>query len=114
MCDFLVEEQAEIAVDCMHRIKAVSAQILDQKLKEAEGLDSGDTSTKKDIMSLLVRARKAEEEAREKEKGKFGMGATAGPEPYKMSDKEMMDQVVSDLLSAACINEQELTVFFFS
>ncbi|KAF5344892.1 hypothetical protein D9758_011593 [Tetrapyrgos nigripes] len=89
---------AEILLDCMHRIKDVSTRILAQKLQEAGGLDSADTSTKKDIMSLLVRARKAEEEAREKEKAKLGMGvAAAGVESYRMSDKEMMDQVLTFL-----------------
>jgi len=87
-------DTAEILIDCMHRIKTVSAKILANKLEEAEGLNSYDTTAKKDIMSLLVRARKAEEESREKERSKLGMGAPAGPEPYRMSDKEMMDQVV--------------------
>ncbi|KAK7468924.1 hypothetical protein VKT23_003420 [Stygiomarasmius scandens] len=90
-------DTAEILIDCMHRIKTVSAQILANKLEETEGLNSYDTTAKKDIMSLLVRARKAEEESREKERSKLGMGAPAGPEPYRMSDKEMMDQVLTFL-----------------
>ncbi|THU80948.1 cytochrome P450 [Dendrothele bispora CBS 962.96] len=90
-------DKASIMIDCMHRIKAVSAGILAQKLKEAEGVDSYDTTAKKDIMSLLVRARKAEEESREKEKVTLGTGVVAGPEPYRMSNEEMMDQVLTFL-----------------
>ena len=67
----------------MHRIKRVSAGLLEEKMKEAHSAP-GDFETKKDIMSILVRARMAEEKANE--------GKRVG---YAMSDGEMMDQVVS-------------------
>ena len=69
----------------MHRIKRVSAGILEEKMKEAHSAP-GDFETKKDIMSILVRARMAEEKANE--------GKRLG---YAMSDGEMMDQVLTFL-----------------
>ncbi|KAJ8094400.1 hypothetical protein PM082_010834 [Marasmius tenuissimus] len=81
-------------MESMHRIKAVSAQILRERMEEVEGLSTDDTSAKKDIMSLLVRARKAEME-RAKDTGKAGELDGS----YTMSDKEMMDQVTLWLLA---------------
>ncbi|KAL0960786.1 hypothetical protein HGRIS_005807 [Hohenbuehelia grisea] len=71
-----------IAIDSMHRIKKISAQMLEEKLADS-AVAAADTAAKRDIMSLLVRARKAE---MEQEK--------AG---YAMSDQQMMDQVLTFL-----------------
>jgi hypothetical protein len=61
----------------MHRIKKISAQILAQKMREASEVASSDDVAKRDIMSLLVRARM-------NEKG----------DGYQMSDAAMIEQVV--------------------
>jgi hypothetical protein len=63
----------------MHRIKKVSAQMLEEKIADAT-VTVSDTATKRDIMSILVRARIADK----------GGG-------YRMSDRAMMDQVVRGL-----------------
>ena len=65
-------------MESMHRIKAVSATVL----ADASAVTAEDSVTKKDVMSLLVRARRAE-------KGDEG--------GYKMKDEEMMEQVVRAL-----------------
>ncbi|KAJ3814883.1 cytochrome P450 [Lentinula aff. lateritia] len=84
--------RAAILVDAMHRIKAVSASILREKMKEAEHLGNNeDTAAKKDIMSLLVRARMADQKSHQ------SVGGGMGPAPYTMSDTEMMDQVLTFL-----------------
>ncbi|KAG7093942.1 hypothetical protein E1B28_007575 [Marasmius oreades] len=83
-----------IMMNAMHRIKAVSASILKEKMYEVEGLSKDDTSAKKDIMSLLVRARKAEME-RTESGAKTSASDLDGS--YTMSDKEMMDQVLTFL-----------------
>ncbi|KAJ3775477.1 cytochrome P450 [Lentinula raphanica] len=84
--------QTAILLDAMHRIKAVSASILREKMKEAEYLENNeDTAAKKDIMSLLVRARRADQKA------KGPGGGVSGFAPYAMSDTEMMDQVLTFL-----------------
>lgn len=86
----IIAARAAILVDAMHRIKAVSASILREKMKEAEHLGNNeDTAAKKDIMSLLVQARMADQ------KSHRSVGGGMGPAPYTMSDTEMMDQVVS-------------------
>lgn len=66
-------------IESMHRIKQISAQILADKMRDS-AVAVSDTEAKRDIMSLLVRARKAD---MEKDKG-----------VYTMSDKAMMEQVV--------------------
>lgn len=76
----------------MHKIKIISRQILDEKLKES-AVTAGDMHTKKDIMSLLVKARKAEEEAAN------GAEKSSGA-AYRMSDDMMMNQVVWTLSSS--------------
>lgn len=63
----------------MHRIKVLSSVMLREKLEDT-AVAASDTEAKRDIMSLLVRARKAD---LEKDKG-----------VYAMSDAAMMDQVV--------------------
>ncbi|KAJ3722531.1 cytochrome P450 [Lentinula raphanica] len=79
-------------LDAMHRIKAVSASILREKLKDAEYLENNeDRTAKKDIMSLLVRARRADQKA------KGPKGGVSESVPYAMSDSEMMDQVLTFL-----------------
>lgn len=64
----------------MYRIKRVSEAILREKMQDTAVVAS-DMDTKRDIMSLLVRARKAD---LDKDKG-----------VYAMSDQAMRDQVVS-------------------
>ena len=68
----------------MYRIRKISAQMLEEKMKDSN-LTLNDSDAKRDIMSILVRARKAELDG-----GKGG---------YAMSDRAMMDQVVSILPS---------------
>lgn len=88
-------------MDAMHRIKAVSSSILQEKLEEAEHLENNeDTAAKKDIMSLLVRARLADQKAQQKSVG-GGLGAVS----YTMSDAEMMDQVVSVFIAPVPAND---------
>lgn len=60
----------------MYTIKNISAQMLKEKVADASVVAS-DMTAKRDIMSILVRARIAEK----------GQG-------YQMSDQAMMDQVV--------------------
>ncbi|KAJ3923545.1 cytochrome P450 [Lentinula edodes] len=88
----IIVARAAILVDAMHRIKAVSASILREKMKEAEHLGNNeDTAAKKDIMSLLVQARMADLKSHK------SVGGGMGPAPYTMSDTEMMDQVLTFL-----------------
>ena len=77
---------AEVMINSMHRIKQVSAQMLQEKVTEAAAIASGDSSLagKKDIMSLLV-------QARTQEKNSSGSGGAK----MTMSDSMMMEQVVS-------------------
>ncbi|KAF9269046.1 cytochrome P450, partial [Marasmius fiardii PR-910] len=83
----------EVLTDSMHRIKTVSAAILKEKMDEVEGLSKDDTLAKKDIMSLLVRARKAEMERILGVKNP----AEDSSSSYTMSDKEMIEQVLTFL-----------------
>ncbi|GLB37392.1 putative cytochrome p450 [Lyophyllum shimeji] len=78
------ESLAPIAVllDSMHRIKQISATILAEKMRDSP-VTSSDTEAKRDVMSLLVRARKAD---MEKDKG-----------AYAMSDNAIMEQVLTFL-----------------
>ncbi|EGO03799.1 hypothetical protein SERLA73DRAFT_69628 [Serpula lacrymans var. lacrymans S7.3] len=70
---------AAILMDSMHRIKTISRQMLAEKTADL-AVAASDTEAKRDIMSLLVRARTAD-------KG----------EGYQMSDTAMMDQVLTFL-----------------
>jgi hypothetical protein len=63
----------------MYRIRKISVKMLEEKMKDSS-LVLNDSDAKRDIMSILVRARKAELDG-----GKGG---------YAMSDRAMMDQVV--------------------
>jgi hypothetical protein len=78
----------------MHRIKAISKTMLDEKLVDA-AVPADDMHTKKDIMSLLVKARKAETMAQEK--SMMAGEAVPGGLGYTMSDEMIMNQVVSTL-----------------
>lgn len=67
-------------LDSMHRIRKVSRQILSEKIKDLEesGVSADDMHGKKDIMSLLMRARANETDQR----------------GYAMSNNIMVDQVL--------------------
>ncbi|ESK89408.1 cytochrome p450 [Moniliophthora roreri MCA 2997] len=75
---------ADIAtvLGAMHTIKRISREMLNEKMRESleSGISAGDSELhgKKDIMSILVRARTSESDG-----------------SYKMSDKAMMDQVLT-------------------
>ncbi|KAF9554234.1 cytochrome P450 [Agrocybe pediades] len=69
-------------MESMHRIRKVSAQMLEEKMKDS-AVPISDSETKRDIMSILVRARKAD------------LDSKAGG--YAMSDEAMMDQVLTFL-----------------
>lgn len=69
-------------LDSMHKIKHISALILKEKTSDT-AVTVSDTEAKRDIMSLLVRARKADLEKDDT--------------VYTMSDKAMMDQVVKSI-----------------
>ncbi|KAK0202604.1 cytochrome P450 [Desarmillaria ectypa] len=70
-------------LDSMHRIRKISRQILSEKMKDLEesGISTNDMHAKKDIMSLLMRARANETDQ---------LG-------YAMSDNIMVDQVLTFL-----------------
>ncbi|KAF7325693.1 hypothetical protein MKEN_00419400 [Mycena kentingensis (nom. inval.)] len=70
-------------VDCMHRIREISTQMLREKTADLS-ISPDDRSTKKDIMSLLVRSRKAELDAN-------------SDAAEVMSDSAMVDQVLTFL-----------------
>jgi hypothetical protein len=80
----------------MYRIKRVSAAILREKTQDTTVAVS-DMNTKRDIMSLLVRARKAD---LDKDKG-----------VYAMSDRAMMDQVVSYPIKKALRRSQRILTY---
>lgn len=63
----------------MYRIRKLSVQMLKDKMNDSH-LFENDTGAKRDIMSILVRARKVE--------------LDGGKGDYAMSDRAMMDQVV--------------------
>lgn len=81
---------AATLMDSMYRIRRVSALMLREKMEESV-IALSDTDAKRDIMSLLVRARKMDME-------KQRIGGVGGG--YAMSDREMMDQVVGILLES--------------
>lgn len=75
-----------VLIESMSRIRRISRQILADKIHDS-GVTAADLSTKKDIMSIMVRARKGDEDAEEKGEAKNGV--------YKLSDEALVDQVVS-------------------
>ena len=83
----------------MRTVKRISSEMLAQKMRELspefDVIQSGDMDVggKKDVMSLLVRAR-AEYE-KQQQKGSL----EANEEGYGMNQEAMMDQVVRSLLS---------------
>lgn len=82
-------------VDSMYRIKNISAEILAEKMRESAAVAATDDLAKRDIMSILVRARMSEK----------GGG-------YQMSDQAMMQQVVSTFhitVSSRCSGCPQLT-----
>lgn len=68
-------------VESMYVIRKISTEMLREKINDS--ITVSDADAKRDIMSILVRARKAD---REKDKA-----------AYNMSDEAMLDQVVSVL-----------------
>lgn len=68
-------------VESMYVIRKISTEMLQEKINDS--ITVSDADAKRDIMSILVRARKAD---REKDKA-----------AYNMSDEAMLDQVVSVL-----------------
>ncbi|KAJ7619418.1 cytochrome P450 [Roridomyces roridus] len=72
----------EHLIDSLHRIRTISRKMLREKTEDLS-VAPEDMSTKKDIMSLLVRARKAE--------------LDADPSVEAMSDTAMVDQVLTFL-----------------
>lgn len=83
-------------MDAMRRIRAVSHDLLTQKINEALFVSADDSASKKDIMSLLVRARangeKVKSESRLSDKG-----FESSSSEYRMSNEEMMGQVLTFL-----------------
>ncbi len=69
---------ASILIESMYKIRQLSKRMLEDKLRES--VHVSDMDAKRDIMSILVRARKAEREGK--------------TESYAMNDQAMMDQVV--------------------
>ncbi|KAG6831755.1 hypothetical protein H0H92_007907 [Tricholoma furcatifolium] len=78
----LQSEPMAVLVESMHQIKRISASILAERMREDSAIAGTDTEAKRDVMSLLVRARKAD---------------LADKERYAMSDKAMMEQVLTFL-----------------
>ncbi|KAH0589123.1 hypothetical protein H2248_004891 [Termitomyces sp. 'cryptogamus'] len=70
-----------VLIDSMHHIKRISAIILAERMRDSAVVMS-DTEAKRDVMSLLVRARNAD-------------SMTKGA--YTMSDQAMMEQVLTFL-----------------
>lgn len=77
-----------VLIESMSRIRRISRQILADKIHDS-GVTAADLSTKKDIMSIMVRARKGDEDAEEKGEPQAKHGV------YKLSDEALVDQVVS-------------------
>ncbi|KAL9708590.1 hypothetical protein Ac2012v2_008259 [Leucoagaricus gongylophorus] len=75
--------QISTLIGSMYEIRKLSKKMLEDKFKETT-VHGSDTDAKRDIMSILVRARKADQEGR------------AG-EQYTMNDQAMMDQVLTFL-----------------
>ena len=87
-------------VDSMHRIKRVSAQILDEKVADAAALAAGDSTLagKKDVMSLLVQSRTQEK-------------PSTGGSKMVMSDSMMMEQVVRVFVIESALQLTTTSIF---
>ncbi|KAM6491116.1 Cytochrome P450 [Amanita muscaria] len=70
-----------ILVECMYKISKISERLLQEKIDDSMSIS--DSEGKRDIMSILVRARKAELEK--------------DPSAYSLSDAAMVDQVLTFL-----------------
>ncbi|KAF8175771.1 cytochrome P450 [Pholiota molesta] len=96
---FAFTEKLYDLLGCMSAIRRVASGMLAEKLADAAGVQA-DAEAKRDIMSLLVRARVAAQRDAEKRTGSDG-GAQArvgaGREVYGMNDEAMMDQVLTFL-----------------
>ncbi|PPQ67620.1 hypothetical protein CVT26_006830 [Gymnopilus dilepis] len=79
---FEVTRHLSVMLESMRRVRKVSATMLQDKLRDS-AVPISDSETKRDIMSILVRARKAD------------LDSQAGG--YAMSDEAMMDQVLTFL-----------------
>jgi hypothetical protein len=77
--DFSSKDGASTLVASLYEIRRISKKMLDEKMQEADSVS--DQEAKRDVMSVLTGARKAEERNT--------------PGRYSMSDQVMMDQVVS-------------------
>ncbi|KAL9708800.1 hypothetical protein Ac2012v2_007954 [Leucoagaricus gongylophorus] len=71
-----------VIIDSMHQIRQISKRMLEEKLKESHATEM-DGGGRKDIMSLLVRARKENSENE--------------PSGYSLSDEALTDQVLTFL-----------------
>jgi hypothetical protein len=69
-------------VDCMHRIKQVCLNILAEKIQE-EHVTTPDIEPKKDLMSLLMRARQSETKQQD----------SPGVASYQMNDDNIVQQM---------------------
>ena len=65
-----------LVVKCVHGIRGIARKLLDEKVADA-AVHPDDFASKKDVMSLLVRARRGE-----------------AKDGYKLSDSAIVDQVV--------------------
>jgi hypothetical protein len=81
--DFSFKDGLGTLVASLYEIRRISKKMLDEKLQEADSVS--DQDAKRDVMSVLTRARKAEERNT--------------PGCYSMSERVMMDQVVSRFLT---------------
>jgi len=68
-----------LLIDAMHRIKEISREMLKEKMAVASSVNS-DFEDKKDIMSILVRARMSD--------------MAGGKGEFALTDEAMVDQVV--------------------
>lgn len=75
-------------LDSARRIRTICAHILASSIAESSGVGASDTASKKDIMSLLLRARATEDM---KEPGQVRSGA------YRMGDDELIEQMLTFL-----------------
>ncbi|XP_006457133.1 hypothetical protein AGABI2DRAFT_123000 [Agaricus bisporus var. bisporus H97] len=73
-----------VVIESMHQIRTISKRMLDQKMRDESHSDVMERERKKDIMSLLVRARKESLESQPR-------GS------WSLSDEAMMDQVLTFL-----------------
>lgn len=95
-----------VLIESMYRIRRISSQILADKIHDS-GVTAADLATKKDIMSIMVRARKGDEDA-EASGEKGGVKENT----YKLSDEALVDQVVSCHPYHPCFSGQVLKFLF--